>query len=90
MSGNRRSILGRGLALSLFLSLVGCGWLPFRVEGERPLLLEKGPQRKTVVAKEVPNRLIAVDGTVCIVPAAKYESVKVDDKVWCAWKPRGE
>jgi hypothetical protein len=36
------------------------------------------------------NILIAVDGTVCMVPAAKYESVKVDDRVWCAWKPGDE
>jgi hypothetical protein len=72
----------------LFSSLPACSWLPFRVEGERPLLGAKGPQRKTVAAKEPPGTLVAVDGTICIVPSNRFESVKVNDKVWCAWRPR--
>jgi hypothetical protein len=72
----------------LLASLPACSLLPFRVEGERPLLADKGPQRKTVAAKEAPGTLVAVDGTICIVPAAKFESTQVDDKVWCAWRPR--
>ena len=90
MSRTRRSFLRLGLALALLTSLLGCGWLPFRVEGERPLMGERGPQRKTVTAKEAPDRLIAVDGTLCIVSASKFESVEVNDKVWCAGRPRGE
>ncbi len=54
MSRTRRSFLRLGLALALLTSLLGCGWLPFRVEGERPLMGERGPQRKTVTAKEAP------------------------------------
>jgi hypothetical protein len=50
---------------------------------------ERGPQRKTVTGKEGPDRLIAVDGTLCIVSASKFESVEVNEKVWCAWRPRG-
>ncbi|MGD2121640.1 MAG: hypothetical protein PVJ76_07840 [Gemmatimonadota bacterium] len=76
------------LAGGLLVSLPACSLLPFRVEGERPLLGDVGPQRKTVVAKEPPCRLVAVDGTICDVPAAKFESVKVDDRVWCAWRER--
>jgi len=88
-AGTRRVFLGGGLALALLPSILGCGWLPFRIEGERPFLGDQGPQRKTVAAKEGPDRLVAVDGTVCIVPAGKFESVEVDDRVWCGWKPRG-
>ena len=77
------------LAVVFLAPVAGCGSLPFRIEGERPLLGSEGPQRKTVAAKEAPGRLVAVDGTICMVPAAKFESVEVDDKVWCAWG-RGE
>ena len=76
-----------GLLLS---SLVGCGSLPFRVEGERPLWGTIGPQRKTVAAKEPPGRLIAVDGTFCIVPAPRFESAEVGDRVWCTWRVDSE
>lgn len=89
MSRTRRSFLGLGLALALLTSLPGCGWLPFRIEGERPLMGERGPQRKTVTGKEAPDRLVAVDGTLCMVSASKSESVEMNDKVWCAWRPRG-
>jgi hypothetical protein len=78
------------LAVAILLSLASCSWLPIPVEGERPLLGSKGPQRKTVAAKEAPTTLVAVDGTVCIVPAAKFESTEVDDRVWCAWTARWE
>ncbi len=77
------------LGALLFLFIAGCSFLPFRVEGERPFLSESGPQRKTVAVKEPPNRLVAVDGTVCIVSGDKFESVKVDEKVWCGWETRG-
>ena len=80
-----RVFLGCFLAVALLLPLGGCALFPFQVEGERPLLGAKGPQRKTVVAKEAPGRLIAADGTYCIVPASRFESVNVEDKVWCAW-----
>ena len=90
MSTTRRSFLGLGLALALLTPLLGCGWLPFRLEGERPLMGERGPQRKTVTGKEGPARLIAVDGTICIVSASKFGSVKLNDRVWCDWRPRGE
>jgi len=76
------------LAWALLLSAGACNWLPFRTEGERPFLAEEGPQRKTVVGKEPPYRLVAVDGTICDVPKERYESVKVEDKVWCAWRSR--
>ncbi len=77
------------LGMVFFLSLSGCIPLPAWIQGERPLGGDKGPQRKTVVAKEAPSLLVAIDGTICLVPGAKYESVKVDDKVWCDWRPRG-
>lgn len=75
--------------LLLPLLLCACSSLPFRVEGERPLGTDRGPQRKTVSAKEPPSRLVAVDGTVCLVSASRYDSVKVEERVWCDWRPRG-
>jgi hypothetical protein len=89
-SDNRLRLASVIVGGALLLSSAGCSWLPFRVEGERPLLGTKGPQRKTVVDKEPPGTLIAVDGTICIVPANKFESTEVDDRVWCEWRPRWE
>jgi hypothetical protein len=77
------------LSVLLIFFTAGCSFLPFRVEGEGPLLSASGPQRKTVAAKEPPSRLVAVDGTVCTVSGDKFESVKVDEKVWCGWEHRG-
>jgi len=86
--GRRRNgaILAAGVLILPMLG--GCGILPFRVEGESPFAAGDGPQRKNVAAKEAPSRLTAVDGTVCLVPGDKFDSVKIDDKVWCDWKKR--
>lgn len=86
----RRPLRLMVLAGALLSPLPACSWLPFRVEGERPFLGTEGPQRKTVAGKEPPGTLVAVDATICIVPSKRFESVKVDDKVWCAWRPRWE
>jgi hypothetical protein len=90
LSKGRRLLHSAILAGALVALLQACSLLPFRVEGERPFLGVEGPQRKTVSGKEPPNRLVAVDGTICIVSKERYESVKPEDKVWCAWRARGE
>jgi hypothetical protein len=45
---------------------------------------------KTVEGKEAPSTLYAVDSTVCVVTARKYEQVKVGDRVTCRWLRRGD
>ena len=82
----------RTLTAALVAALVfitGCANLPFRTQGEHPFGSDRGPQRKTVVSKEPPSRLVAIDGTVCLVSASKYDSVDPEDRVWCDWRPRG-
>jgi hypothetical protein len=40
---------------------------------------------KTVVGKEKPTRLIARDGTSCIVSQKKFNSTVLGASVWCTW-----
>ena len=41
--------------------------------------------RKTVASKEPPQRLIAHDGTGCLVSRRRFEEVHVGERVWCHW-----
>lgn len=41
--------------------------------------------QKTVVGKEKPTRLLARDGTSCVVSRKKYESTVLGTPVWCSW-----
>ena len=41
--------------------------------------------RKPVVGKEKPNRLLARDGTACVVSEKKYESTLLGRSIWCSW-----
>jgi hypothetical protein len=40
---------------------------------------------KSVQGKEKPTRLVARDGTSCIVSRKKFESTNLGTSVWCAW-----
>ena len=82
----------RTLTAALVAALVfmtGCVNLPFRTEGDAPFGPDRGLERKTVESKEPPSRLVAVDGTVCIVSGSRYGSVEPGDRVLCDWRPRG-
>jgi len=60
--------------------------IPLRGEGsqkaERATSLF-GP--KSVLGKENPTRLIARDGTSCIVSQKKFDSAEIGESVWCTW-----
>ena len=73
----------------------GC-LLPTGRGGQRPQLICGKPQNganrgsqgfgpKTVEGKRPPTRLIAKDGTSCVVSEPKYESVALGTSVWCSW-----
>jgi hypothetical protein len=40
---------------------------------------------KPVVGKQKPSRLLARDGTSCVVSPKKYESTVLGTTVWCGW-----
>ena len=40
---------------------------------------------KAVEGKESPTRLVARDGTSCVVSEKKYESTALGASVWCTW-----
>jgi len=46
----------------------------------RPAL---GPKR--VQGKQPPNRLLAHDGTSCLVSREKYEKTTIGTSIWCVW-----
>jgi hypothetical protein len=69
----------------LVLAVSGCG-LSQKVQVGDP----SGPGNKSVSGKEEPWTLVAVDGTLCKTTAAKFERVKIGDRVWCYWRERGE
>ena len=85
-------VLSRLLSAALITTLLlttACSHIPFPIVGERLPGREDGPQRKTVESKEAPSRLVAIDGTVCLVSASRYGGVEPGDRVWCDWRPRG-
>jgi hypothetical protein len=45
----------------------------------------EGFGRKNVVGKQEPLRLVARDGTTCIVSKKKYDSTILGRSVWCTW-----
>ena len=44
---------------------------------------------KAVIGKEPPNRLLAQDGTTCIVPADKYDRIAIGASSLCIWSKTG-
>jgi hypothetical protein len=92
-------MIPRILRVSLLVGLVlgqGCTWhrgqgwsiLPGHY-GERTTA-DRERQRipfgpKPVVGKEKPSRLLARDGTSCVVSPKKYESTILGTTVWCGW-----
>lgn len=72
------------LILAMIASLASCSLGP-RVQ----LGAGDGPGNKVVTGKEEPATLVAVDGTLCLVPADKFDRTKSGDRVWCNWRQRG-
>jgi len=98
-------LFARILSTALMLTLVGCIEiaLPKRnkaptnptLEGKRntepgnSLLDLDTVGGKAVIGKEPPNRLIAQDGTTCIVPVDKYEKMVLGASAVCVWSKTG-
>lgn len=40
---------------------------------------------RAVYGKRPPSRLIARDGTTCMVTAEKYENTRIGQSIWCVW-----
>ncbi|CAN5180235.1 hypothetical protein BH24GEM2_BH24GEM2_07710 [soil metagenome] len=75
--------IGRLATLALLVSVAACASIPLPdVAGRETPALE----RKTVVAKQEPQELIAADGTRCTSGAGKFERVRPGDRVWCVWQ----
>ena len=47
--------------------------------------LARGFGSKIVEGKQPPVRLVARDGTSCLVSRKKFESAEVGEAVWCTW-----
>lgn len=45
---------------------------------------------KTVADKQRPNRLVATDGSTCVVSKERFDKVEVGRKVLCAWHGRSQ
>lgn len=43
---------------------------------------------KIVASKQLPNRLIATDGSQCLVSESRFEKVEIGRRVLCAWHGR--
>lgn len=52
---------------------------------DSPSRLSEGFGPKSVQGKEPPMRLLARDGTSCVVSRKKYESTPIGRSVWCTW-----
>lgn len=82
-------------AILLAISLTGCGFvietIAGNVFGQRPEsdLTRSGlsPESisKVVADKAPPTTLVARDGSVCDVPEARFEYIKVGQSIVCVW-----
>jgi hypothetical protein len=87
----------RAIGLAALVVAQGCfiplgrGHRPGRVPDGRPgsgasqQRLSEGFGLKAVRGKEPPMRLLAKDGTSCIVSERKFESTALGTSVWCTW-----
>jgi hypothetical protein len=66
-----------GISL-LFIGISACIAIPIR--GGREVL-----GRKTVTSKDPPRRLIAHDGTACLVSEKRFQQAYIGERVWCHW-----
>ena len=41
--------------------------------------------RKSVASKDPPQRLLAPDGTGCLVAPRRFQEVRIGERVWCHW-----
>jgi hypothetical protein len=88
----------RTLAVAALVVTQGC-FFPMG-HGARPEIITKrtrggasAPNRltgngfgpKNVQGKQPPTRLVARDGTTCVVTRDKFESTTLGTSVWCAW-----
>jgi hypothetical protein len=75
----------RNILIVALVALLSSCALPNRLQmGGRD-----GLGNKVVSGKEEPATLVAVDGTLCTVPAPRFDRIKPGDRVWCNWRPRG-
>jgi hypothetical protein len=85
----------RALVVALVLCAQGC-YFHFKRGGIPPVLPKDyatpsdrasrpgfGP--KLVSGKEPPTRLLARDGTSCVVTQKKYDSAVLGQSIWCSW-----
>ena len=94
-----RSSVGRTVVLVLVAATQGCMYVP-PSKGGRGIELATDRARlnkddregrgsgfgpKTVVDKRKPTRLIARDGTSCVVSEKKFEATIPGESVWCTW-----
>ena len=81
------------MSRSAYRFAAAAGWLVLAACTRIPL---PGPaddaiERKTVVAKQAPDLLIAADGSRCRASAQKMKRTRRGDRIWCAWrKPAAE
>ena len=85
----------RVVLLVLVLGSQGC-YLDFK-RGSKPQLVagqyarrSDGDRRpgfgpKLVEGKQPPTRLVARDGTSCVVSKKKYDSTVLGQSIWCSW-----
>ena len=61
---------GAGVVLLTTVILAGCGLV----------------SSKTVVRKDMPNTLVADDGSICIVSKERFEKTEIGMKAICGWR----
>jgi hypothetical protein len=93
-----RSSVGRTVLLVLVVATQGCMYVP-PSKGGRGIELATDRSRvnknrddraggfgpKVVTDKRKPTRLVARDGTSCVVSDKKFESTIPGESVWCTW-----
>jgi hypothetical protein len=67
---------GRGIELASDRGRVGSSAQESRRTGFEP---------KTVTGKREPSRLIARDGSSCVVPQKRFQSTTLGTSAWCTW-----
>jgi hypothetical protein len=89
----------RILIAALILGQVACVSIPIPGTRREPRVSEVGRNvhqgdellgpaafsSKPVTGKEPPHRLLARDGTACIVSREKFERTLLGTSVWCVW-----
>ena len=61
---------GAAVAVLIAATLAGCGMI----------------RGKTVVRKDMPNILVADDGSICVVSKERFDKTEIGMKALCAWR----